>query len=388
MTSHLRKIASHYLLTPQGFQPHPLVTIRVAEDGLHEIVAVEHYSDSLDSMAGVEFYSGVLCAGFVNAHSHLELAYLKGAIAERGGFATFAESMGRVRGAFSAEERYAAIAEADSAMWQEGVDVVGDIVNGATSFATKAASKIHYHSFVEVFGLRECNLERQREILNYPNTSLTPHSIYSVQDTPFREVCQADGDKPLSIHFMESADEALLYRGEGSLHEWYEKVGFRCDFLHYGSPSERIVACVPSNRRLLLVHNCAISEQDIELVNNHFTTPVSWVLCPRSNSYISGIEPQSVELLRSCGTNINICIGTDSLASNWSLSMVEELKMFRNIPLAELLQWATINGAKALGIDDKYGTLEVGKRSGVVNITGIDLTTFILTPETKAKRIL
>ena len=62
--------------------------------------------------------------------------------------------------------------------------------------------------------------------------------------------------------------------------------------------------------------------------------------------------------------------------------------MFRDIPLAELLQWATINGAKALGIDDKYGSLEVGKRSGVVNLTGVDLTNFALTPETKAKRIL
>ena len=355
---------------------------------MHEIVAVEHYSDSLDSMAGVEFYSGVLCAGFVNAHSHLELAYLKGAIAERGGFATFAESMGRVRGAFSTEERLTAIAEADSAMWQEGVDVVGDIVNGATSFATKAASKIHYHSFVEVFGLRECNLERQREILNYPNTSLTPHSIYSVQDAPFREVCQADCDRPLSIHFQESSAEGQLYRGEGSLYDWYEKVGFRCDFLHYGSPSERIVACVPSERRVLLVHNCAITERDIELVTNHFSEPVSWVLCPRSNSYISGIEPQSVELLRAAGNNINICIGTDSLASNWSLSMVEELKMFRNIPLAERLQWATINGAKALGVEHLYGTIEVGKRSGIVNLTGVDLDDFALTESSRAVRII
>ena len=307
-------------------------------------------------MAGVEFYSGVLCAGFVNAHSHLELAYLKGAIAEHGGFASFAESMGRVRGTFSAEERLAAIGEADRVMWQEGVDVVGDIANGATSFPSKAASRIHYHTFAEVFGLRECNLERQRELLNYPNTSLTPHSIYSVQDAPFREVCQADCDRPLSIHFMETPDEALLYRGEGSLHDWYKRVGFECDFLHYGSPSERIVACIPSERRVLLVHNCAISERDIEVVMRHFSTPVSWVLSPRSNSYISGIEPQSVELLRSAGYNINICIGTDSLASNWSLSIVEELKMFRNIPLAEMLQWATINGARALGVARSLNT--------------------------------
>ena len=95
-----------------------------------------------------------------------------------------------------------------------------------------------------------------------------------------------------------------------------------------------------------------------------------------------------MELLRKAGANINICIGTDSLSSNWSFSMVEELKMFRNIPLAELLQWATINGAKALGIADKYGSIEVGKRSGVVCLSGVDLESFTLTPESKARRVL
>ncbi len=349
---------------------------------------MEQYDGGLDSMAGVEFHSGVLCAGFVNAHSHLELAYLRGAIAEGGGFATFAESMGKVRGNFSEEEQLAAIADADKAMWAEGVDVVGDIVNGETSFATKATSKIYYHNFLEVFGLRECNLERQRKLLSYPNTSLTPHSTYSVQDAPFREMCGGDTDAPLSIHFLETSDEASLYLGEGSLSEWYKRVGFECDFLHYGSPARRIVSSTPKDRGVMLVHNCAVSQSDIETIAEHFSTPVSWVLCPRSNNYISGLEPRSVELLRSSASNINICIGTDSLASNWSLSIIEELKMFRNIPLAELLQWATINGAKALGVEDRYGSLEVGKRSGVVNIMGVDLANFALTPESKAKRIL
>ena len=372
-------------MTPKGFQPRPLITIRV-EGATHEIVAVEQYDGGLDSMAGVEFHSGILCAGFVNAHSHLELAYLRGAIEAGGGFAAFAESMGRVRGNFSEEEQLAAIAEADKAMWAEGIDAVGDIVNGATSFATKATSKIYYHNFLEVFGLRECNLERQRALLSHPNTTLTPHSTYSVQDAPFREVCGVDIEKPLSIHLLETADEAALYTNKGRLHEWYGKVGFECDFLHYGSPAKRIVECVPQERGVLLVHNCAVTKADIEAIEQHFTAPVSWALCPRSNAYISGIEPHSVELLRACG--VNICVGTDSLASNWSLSMIEELKMFRGIPLAELLQWATINGAKALGIDDRYGSIEVGKRSGIVCLTGVDLESFTLTPDTKAKRIL
>ena len=338
-------------------------------------------------MPGVEFYAGILCAGFVNAHSHIELSYLRGAIAGGGGYAAFAAGIAKVRDTFSEDERLRAIEEADRAMWQEGVDAVGDIVNGATSFATKATSPIHYKNFAEVFGLRVCNLEQQRELLKYPNTSLTPHSIYSVKDAPFKEVCNIDINTLLSIHFMESPDEALLYAGEGSLHEWYKAVGFECDFLHYGSPAERIVACVPKDRNLMLVHNCFVTERDIEVVTNHCTAPVSWALCPRSNAYISGIEPRSVELLRA-HNNINICIGTDSLSSNWSLSMIEELKMFRDIPLAELLQWATINGAKALGIEDRFGSVEVGKRSGIVNITGVDLENFTLTATAQAKRIV
>ncbi len=349
-------------------------------------MAVEQYDKGLDFTEGVEFHSGILCAGFVNAHSHLELAYLRGAIEEGGGFAAFAASMGKVRGNFSEEEQLSAIAEADRAMWVEGIDAVGDIVNGATSFAVKAKSKIYYHNFAEVFGLRECNLERQRELLKYPNTSLTPHSTYSVQDAPFREVCGSDIDKPLSIHFLETADEAKLYRGEGSLHDWYKAVGFECDFLHYGSPAKRIVESAPKHRSVMLVHNCAITQYDIEMMTSHFTAPLYWVLCPCSNRYISGIEPQSVALLRAC--ELNICIGTDSLASNHSLSMVEELKQFSGVPLAELLQWATINGAKALGIDDKFGTIEVGKQSGIVNLTGVNLDDFTLTPSSKAVRIL
>ena len=384
----LRRIASHYLLTPQGFQPRPLITIKCFADGGHEIVSVEQYGEGLDSTAGVEFYSGIVCAGFINTHSHIELSYLRGAIAEGEGFAAFAESIGRVRGNFSEEERLSAIVEADKTMWQEGVDAVGDIVNGATSFAVKSLSPIEYHNFVEVFGLRECNLERQRELLKYPNTSLTPHSTYSVPDKAFKEVCGDDMEKPLSIHFMESPAEAELYAGCGSLHEWYEKVGFECDFLHYGSPAKRIVECVPKGRGLLLVHNCEVTTNDIDAIMGHFTAPVSWVLCPRSNNYISRVKPRSVELLRAASPNINICIGTDSLASNRSLSMLEELKMFSGIPLAELLQWATINGAKALGVADRLGSIEEGKRSGIVNLKGVDLNDFTLTPDSKAVRIV
>lgn len=337
-------------------------------------------------MPCVEFYAGILCAGFVNAHSHLELAYLKGAIAEHGGYASFASSMAAVRNNFAEQQQLQAIAEADDAMWKEGVDAVADIVNGATSFATKSASPIHYHTFAEVFGLKRCNIAEQRKLLHNPDTSLTPHSTYSLSDADFKAACEGGDGAPLSIHFLESEGEKQLYAGCGALHEWYSQVGFECDFLHYGSPVERIVKSVPHDRSVMLVHNCCLSDSDVDTIMNHFTASVYWVLCPRSNSYISGVVPHAVSLLRA--RDLNICIGTDSLASNWSLSMVEELKCFEGVPLDELLGWATLGGAKALGLDDRLGIIEPGRRCGIVNISGVNLDTMSLTEAATARRLL
>ena len=352
----------------------------------HEILAIEQYDERLDAMAGVEFYAGIMTAGFVNAHCHVELACLQGAIPPGGGFAAFGSAVGAKRAEFTSSQMLYAIRKADRTMYEEGVDAVGDIVNDDLSFAIKRESAIRYRSFAEVFGLRASNEERCRALLAHPETSLTPHSTYSVQDASFRRVCTERGDAPLSIHFLESEGEEQLFRGEGAMHEWYTRVGFECDFLHYGSPARRIIESVPHDRSVLLVHNCYLSEQTIDALLTHFSVPIYWALCPRSNRYISGIEPQSVAMLRQKGCNI--CIGTDSPASNDSLSIIEELKCFRGIPLEELLGWATHNGAAALGYGDTLGTIAVGRRCGIVVISGVDFSTMTLTERASARRIL
>ena len=121
------------------------------------------------------------------------------------------------------------------------------------------------------------------------------------------------------------------------------------------------------------------------MLENYFSHPIAWVLCPQSNDYISGLKPP-VELLRR--HKALICIGTDSLASNSNLSMLEEVKRIEGVPFAERMEWATLGGARALGMDDELGSVEVGKRSGIVNITGVDLENFTLTASSQAKRVL
>ena len=120
----MRKIASHYALINGALERG--IVVEVDDHGT--ITNITRH-DTIDNLASVEFYPGILIPGMVNAHSHLELAYLRGAIAEGTGFAGFAREIGRVRGNYTNEERLHAASVADSEMWHEGVEAVLDIAN-------------------------------------------------------------------------------------------------------------------------------------------------------------------------------------------------------------------------------------------------------------------
>jgi cytosine/adenosine deaminase-related metal-dependent hydrolase len=118
----------------------------------------------------------------------------------------------------------------------------------------------------------------------------------------------------------------------------------------------------------ILVHNSFTNADDINAVKKQMPNTF-WCLCPNANQYIEQTMPP-IELLRA--QNAAIVIGTDSYASNWSLDILDELKTIQkynaNIPLDEMLGWATINGARALQMDKGLGSFEKGKKPGVVVI--------------------
>jgi cytosine/adenosine deaminase-related metal-dependent hydrolase len=123
------------------------------------------------------------------------------------------------------------------------------------------------------------------------------------------------------------------------------------------------------------VHNTFTQQEDIDYIDKAKTKDqlVSFCLCPNANFYIeSKLPPVEVLLRNEC----NIVVGTDSLASNHQLDILEELKIisrnFPGIPLETLLQWATINGAKALRADDVLGSFEKGRQPGIVLIENVE----------------
>lgn len=350
-------------------------------------------ADRIDSRAGVEFFSGLLIPGMVNAHCHLELSWLRGRIPRGCGLAGFADAMVSVRaqGKAAEAERVEAAAYRDAVMYREGIVAVADICNGSTTFPVKRRSKIHYHNFIELFGLRVTDTTPVRSVADAAAQSgqafsVTPHAVYSLQDAPFR-VAAEEGD-PLSIHFLESMAETELFAGKGLLWERNLREGVSVDFLHYGSPAGRITGSICGRKNVLLVHNTFARQGDVERIERHFASAggtVTWVLCPRSNDYIESAVPPAGMLAE---MGVRVAIGTDSLASNDSLSLVEELKKLSAVPLETRLLWATINGALALGIDSWAGSFEAGKSPGAVLLTHIDWERWELTPRTQSIRIL
>src|SRR4030095_1765949 len=121
--------------------------------------------------------------------------------------------------------------------------------------------------------------------------------------------------------------------------------------------------------RTLFIHNTLTSSEDIKAAQA-WNKNVFWATCPNANLYIENRLPTYSSFLE---TNANVTIGTDSLTSNWQLSILEEMKTISKyqsyIPFDTLLKWATLNGAKALGMEGNLGSLEIGKRPGVLLLT-------------------
>ncbi len=336
----------------------------------------------LDRVAGVEFFPGIIVPGFFNAHCHLELSYLRGSIPSGSEFAGFARSMRAVRGSFSDTQRRTAAEFWDAKMWSEGVSSVGDICNGPSTFDLKSHSRIKYYNFCELFGLgadpSHAFALSDEALAVGLSATVTPHSTYSLSRDGFAAAVNGQGygvaeERPLSIHFMESEEEVDLFRRKGPLWDWYREQGLKPDFLDYGSPAERLVAQIPKERPVMLVHNCVATQRDIDIVMGHFTAPVTWVVCPGSNRYISGLTPP-IELLRK--NRLRIAVGTDSLASNDTLSMVRELSLLKNVPLAELLGWAAADA------------IEPGRSPGLVLLSGVDMQTHTITDDARTVRLV
>ncbi|MCA6361512.1 MAG: amidohydrolase family protein [Bacteroidetes bacterium] len=327
-----------------------------------------------------ELFEGVLCPGFVNAHCHLELSHLRGAISMHTGFAGFAKELIPKRNLLSVAEIEQAAAEACETLYNSGTQAVGDIANTTHSFAAKAGSRMHIHTFIELLALNPALagkvLESGKALLaGCPQpASLTPHAPYSVSEVLLQSIAVSDDTLPFSIHNQESrAENEFFETGKGRVNELYAFLGI--DISWFTPPGcnalRRTLPELITGRPLLLVHNTFTSTDDLQWAETQHSN-LHWCFCPNANLYIENTLPDFMQFYTQ---GVRCCVGTDSLASNHSLSILDELKVITaaapGIPAAVLLQWATAGGAAALNMPH-IGSFERGKKPGVILLQGVD----------------
>ena len=371
-----------------NFKPQSLFTGHEIIDGYNTVVVTTQDGTIVDvinaSEAGEDckVLDGILSPGFINAHCHLELSHLKGAIPTNTGLSEFVKQIIPKRAA-TLEVIEEAIEAAETEMYNNGIVAVGDICNTADTIAAKTKGKLAYYNFIEIYGLdpllaaQKMNegllLQAQFEAVHL-KAVVVPHAPYSVPSALLQLLAKKYGSHTVSMHNQETKAENDFFENKiGAFVDMYARVGVDLDFFTPTKTTslQSVLPYLRNAAKTIWVHNSFTSESDIKAVQAT-NTDAYWCLCPSANQYIENTMPP-VQLLRE--QHANIVVGTDSYASNWSLSMLDELKKIQTynpqVPLAEMLTWITSNGARALQMEDKLGSIEIGKKPGLVLIENL-----------------
>jgi cytosine/adenosine deaminase-related metal-dependent hydrolase len=367
----MRRISAQYLFTMAG-NPLKRGVVTVTDNGT--VDSIEDTGGNLGESAGTEFYNGIIIPGLINCHAHLELSHMRGLIPPGGGLNEFVNAVRDTREA-TPETVISAAGHADREMHEEGIEACGDISNNHLTISIKRNSSIRYLTFAEVFGLdaalaearmgEALKLVREMQAARLP-VQVTPHSLYSLS-APLSEMVseQISAESVISLHFLESDDERRRTHDH----------------------AERALELARLASHLLLVHNTVITRDEAAALTAAGNT---WFcLCPSSNLHISGLMPPAAMLRE---VTDRIVAGTDSLASSGRLSMLTELSLLHEaspgIPFDEIVRWGTINGARALKMDDTLGSIEPGKRPGLLLVEPFDFAGMRLLPGSRLRRLL
>lgn len=371
----MRKITADYIF-PVSTAPVKEGVVVVNESG--QILSVEKREDH--DPASLEKYTGVIVPGFINTHCHLELSHMKGLVATGTSLLPFITSVVKFRD-FPQETILSAIEQADREMFENGIVAVGDISNKTDTFQKKAESAIRYYTFVEMFDfLQDANAQAtfdqyktvydQHEIASSKNRfSGVPHAPYSVSEKLFALLNELNPDDcTVSIHNQETLPETELFLSKtGGFIDFYSSFGISLDQFNATGRGSVYYAMENMNPRCrsIFVHNTLTTGADIKAAQT-WSENVYWATCPNANLYIENRLPNYQNFI---DANARMTIGTDSLTSNWHLSIMEEMKTIAKyqsyVSFETMLRWATLNGAEALGFEATLGSIEKGKTPGL-----------------------
>ncbi|MEJ7848986.1 MAG: amidohydrolase family protein [Pyrinomonadaceae bacterium] len=388
------KILSADYVLPVSSEPISGGAVAIDAD---KIAAVGKAADIIEAYPNAEhknFGEAAILPGFVNCHSHLEITSMRGLLDDvEHDFTAWLLKLTAARAKLSAEEIEAAgIAGALEGV-RAGVTCFGDIGRiGKAGFAALKASGLRGVLFQETeFSpdnktadedfekLKDKFLSLRESETELVKVGISPHAPYTVSQKLFERIAEyaLTENIKISIHAAESGDEnELMTKGSGFFSKHYEKFGVEWKSPHCSS-IEYLERTGILRTKPLLVHCVTASESDISVIA---TTGSTIAHCPKSNAKFGhGYAPFEKFL----DAGIAVGLGSDSVASNNVCDLLEESRFAvlaaRNMPgrkrfisAKEAIETATLGGAKALGLSNLIGTLEVGKQADIAVVSLAD----------------
>jgi cytosine/adenosine deaminase-related metal-dependent hydrolase len=307
----------------------------------------------------VDLGERALLPGLINAHCHLDYTCLRGKIPPRKSFADWIRAINAEKAKLSREDYLASINEGFAEAKRFGTTTVANLT-AFPELISQIQAPVRTWWFAELIDVR--SPERANEIVDLaieflkpaPNWGLAPHALFTASGDFYRR-CEevARREKILwTTHLAESREEMEMFRhGSGPLYEFMKSIGRPIDDCGQETPLEKFVGLLGDASlaaQWIVAHLNELAESDFTLLKE-LTSKFHIVQSPRSHDYF-GHSRFPFEKLRALG--FNICLGTDSLASNETLSLFAEMRAFQRSELGispdKVLEMATENAGLAL----------------------------------------
>lgn len=322
----------------------------------------------------LELPQTILLPGLVNAHCHLELSRLPEPLPFPGTCVGWIDQLTKLKLRMTPEKTESAIRFGIAKLLEGGTTTVADHMSLGTSLQILMDSPLDVVVYLEVLGVERQRAEafyRQAGEIQKSNTKndeqkfkiiLTPHATYSLLPEVFAKL--VEGEVSLSIHIAESAEEFLLFKeNAGPLFEFLAMKGQTPPTLGE-TPLAYLKRLNLLPKKTMAIHANYLEEADIDTLLDF---EMSVVHCPGSHAYFEH-DRFPLGMLQDAG--VNVALGTDSLASGPSLSMLEQMRLaldrYAELTPQTVLKMATINGARALLREKEIGSIAPGKRANII----------------------
>jgi len=325
--------------------------------------------------------------GLINAHCHLDYTHMAGQFEPPKVFSDWLKDITSTKAGWTLADYTQSWRAGAEMLLRTGTTTVADI-EAVPELLPDVwnATPLRVISFLELIGITSRRpagavLKEALEKMNSLHhrrceVALSPHAPYSTVPELLRLSAQAARRKRalLCTHVAESSLEFEMFRkGRGAMYDWLQRSGRDMTDCGLGSPVRHLERCGLLDSNLLVAHANYLARGDAALLAKN---SVSVVHCPLSHAYFGHRRFPARRLL---GEGINVCLGTDSLATvqrmrgkNLELNMFKEMRSLaeheRWLSPRRIVRMSTVNGAKAIGMTGRLGEFKPGAQADVVAI--------------------